>query len=122
VVEDDPLLLDLYPMYLSHFPNFSVVAKMRNGKELVEYLTRIQEAENSGNNLSWPDLIVTDYRMPEMDGLEATKLARLIKPTLKIVLVSAYDLPKEDSGYFDATLRKPFSAEDFAQTIQGLLQ
>jgi CheY-like chemotaxis protein len=135
VVEDDPLLLDLYPMHLMRFPDFSVVARLKNGKELVDYLAKIQngegqaepgaevqQGEGRGGAAAWPDLIITDYRMPVMDGLEAAKLARIIRPSLKIILASAYDLPKEDLGYFDAVLRKPFASSDLAAVIESVTQ
>ena len=38
-----------------------------------------------------PDILVTDVRMPFMDGLELSKRAKLLMPWLKIIILSGHD-------------------------------
>ena len=38
-----------------------------------------------------PDLLITDIRMPYMDGLELSKKARELNPNMVILIISAYD-------------------------------
>lgn len=38
-----------------------------------------------------PDILITDIKMPKMDGLELSKRAREILPDIKILIVSGYD-------------------------------
>jgi two-component system response regulator YesN len=38
-----------------------------------------------------PDLLITDIRMPYMDGLELSKKARELNPNIVILIISAYD-------------------------------
>ena len=38
-----------------------------------------------------PDLVITDIRMPFMDGLELSRLIRQELPEVKIIILSGYD-------------------------------
>src|SRR5690242_4949635 len=55
-----------------------VVSVAENGKELVEHCRTLK-----------PDLVITDIKMPEMDGIEASQLVCEERP-LPVILVSAY--------------------------------
>jgi two-component system, response regulator PdtaR len=58
---------------------FVVVGQAESGKRAVELA--------SGSD---PDVIVMDYRMPEMDGLAAAQSILAARPTQPIILYSAY--------------------------------
>ncbi|MBS2040336.1 response regulator [bacterium] len=72
------------------------------------------------------DLLVTDVRMPGVDGLEALKQVRNHLPNLDSLVVSGYTTEAETlralqlnvGGY----LKKPFSLTDLLQTVRQLLQ
>ncbi len=85
-----------------------------NGKEA---LAIIREAP--------PDLLLTDIRMPEMDGLELLAHAREIKPELVVIFMSAY-------GTIDNVMRllqmgvtgflmKPFTGTELERAVQQAL-
>jgi CheY-like chemotaxis protein len=80
----------------------------------VDYISNLHVDQNE------PDIVVIDHRMPVMDGLEAAKILRKLKPSLKIILASAYGLSPEENGYFDAILRKPFSSKGLMDAISAL--
>lgn len=61
-------------------PNFEIVAEGRSGREAVALTERFM-----------PDLILMDINMPEMDGLEATKIIKDKYPYVKIVIVTVSD-------------------------------
>ena len=58
---------------------FEVVGEAASGAEAIE-----QAAQSS------PDVIVMDFKMPEMDGLVAAKQIKEARPNQGIVLYSAY--------------------------------
>lgn len=71
------------------------------------------------------DLILTDIRMPEMDGLTLLDKIKKVDPTLKAVVVSAYDELKNirtamNRGAFDF-LTKPIDFNDLEITINKTL-
>ncbi|AIQ43213.1 response regulator [Paenibacillus sp. FSL R5-0912] len=71
-----------------------------------------------------PDLLVTDIRMPNMDGMELIRQALLIKPDLRIVIISAYaefELAREAirHGAQDYLL-KPLDEDVLLTLVQGI--
>ena len=72
-----------------------------------------------------PHIVFVDIVMPEMDGIETTKLLREKIPNIKIVVCSAHNnLPFQkkalESGA-DMFLPKPFDANKIAAIIKQLL-
>lgn len=71
------------------------------------------------------DILITDIRMPLMDGLTLSKIAIERNPSIKIVIISGYgDFAYAQSaislGVYEYLL-KPIQPEDFIQLIQRLL-
>jgi len=56
------------------------VGEAENGVELLKLLETVQ-----------PDVILLDMKMPEMDGMEATKAIKAQYPEVKIVVLTMYD-------------------------------
>ena len=66
------------------------------------------------------DLILMDIKMPIMDGYEAAKIIKELKPDLPIVAQSAYGLEQERARYedvFDDYLTKPIDEDDLKQMV-----
>jgi CheY-like chemotaxis protein len=67
------------------------------------------------------DVILMDYRMPEMDGIEAAKIIQRYRKDVKIVIFSAYDFVKEKASEIGIPfLVKPFSMEQLAECLNKL--
>jgi len=58
----------------------NIVADVSNGKELVD-LVKIVSV----------DIVLTDIKMPVMDGLEATKIIKNLYPDIKVVILTLHD-------------------------------
>lgn len=88
-----------------------VVGAAKNGREALELVRELD-----------PDIILTDVRMPIMDGLEFAKRAKQLSQRVKIVFLSGHDefqyikaaLSVEASGY----LLKPLDLEELAQLME----
>lgn len=69
------------------------------------------------------DLIVLDYRMPEMMGDEVAEVVRSRYPQIPILMESAYtDLPAEVLRNVDAYLVKGDSTEKLLSRAESLLK
>ena len=69
------------------------------------------------------DLAIVDYRLRNMDGISLAKNLRLVQPSLRVILMTAYDSPivKEEAigqGFY--YLVKPFSTHALLQLIEEL--
>jgi FixJ family two-component response regulator len=69
--------------------------------------------------------VITDVRMPGMDGIELQRRIRLQRPSLPVILMSAHHNADIRQAAFDegaaAFLYKPFDDTDLLKTIQSAL-
>jgi two-component system, chemotaxis family, chemotaxis protein CheY len=68
------------------------------------------------------DAVLTDYRMPKMDGLELLDLAQAMWPHTPVILVSSDAFLTEQSGSSlllpaYAVLQKPFDSSDLLHAV-----
>lgn len=89
---------------------FEVVDRAENGREALEMAERWR-----------PDVLVTDIRMPFMDGLELAERVRQMLPGTKIIILTGYD----EFEYARKSIRlgieefvlKPFSSQELLQAL-----
>lgn len=68
------------------------------------------------------DLLITDYAMPGMTGVQLARLARNLRPDLPVLLATGYaELPSGSEAEF-ARLNKPYSQEQLAAEIARALE
>jgi signal transduction histidine kinase/CheY-like chemotaxis protein len=68
-----------------------------------------------------PDLLVTDYLMPGMNGVELVNQVRALRPEMKTLLITGYSNIAEGPGASLPRLAKPFRQADLAQHVADLL-
>jgi CheY-like chemotaxis protein len=71
-----------------------------------------------------PDMVLVDFSMPGMNGVEVTNKARELVPNLPAIIISAYaDAGSlfEIIGPRTSVLRKPFSAKDLRKAVDRML-
>ncbi|CAN5585487.1 ATP-binding protein [soil metagenome] len=71
-----------------------------------------------------PDLLIVDYAMPGMNGVEVVQMARERAPTLPIILATGYaDMEAVDKVIgLGGLLRKPFRIDDLQTAVRDALQ
>jgi CheY-like chemotaxis protein len=67
------------------------------------------------------DLVITDLRMPIMDGWQLGRRLREHRPSLPVLYVSGYDL-EQSAPTPSSFLRKPFDPEELLRRVQFLLR
>lgn len=113
VVEDNPDVIRLVHMSLRQ--HFRILAA-EDGVKGLELAKRLR-----------PDLVITDYMMPEMDGMELTRCLRQ-DPSLKaapiIMLTARGDVDDRVAGMESGAnlyLTKPFHPKELLQAVRTLL-
>ena len=108
VADDEVEMRDFFEKVLPRFGH-QVVAVAENGNELVEHCRRLE-----------PDLIITDIKMPELDGIEASSQICQQRP-VPVILVSAYHDPaliaRAEADHVLAYLVKPIGLADLQPAI-----
>lgn len=88
LVDDHALFREGLAALLSSREGWQVVGEAADGREAVITARETQ-----------PDLILMDIKMPEMDGLEATRLIKAEMPDIKVVMLT---VSEEDEDLFAA--------------------
>jgi len=69
-----------------------------------------------------PDLILMDIRMPEMDGLDATRIIKEVDHNTPIIALSAYafdeNIRQAKAAGCDDFMAKPFRVEDLIEIVR----
>lgn len=103
VVDDDDTLLKFFKIHLNKF--FSRVLVVHSANDAMDAL---KEKEI--------DLVISDIRMPKVDGLQLMKKIKNHDPTIPVFLISGAlldDSQKETVGEkADGYLKKPFTIEE----------
>ena len=63
------------------------------------------------------DVLITDYELPDMNGIELARRARQGRPDLKIVVATGYGHMEQARELGAATLPKPFSPADLKRIL-----
>jgi YesN/AraC family two-component response regulator len=68
------------------------------------------------------DFLITDIKMPKLDGYDLIRIAKELKPNLSVVLISAFDFKEYDLRYPEFSdipkLNKPFPIEGLVAITQ----
>ncbi len=65
------------------------------------------------------DLLIVDYAMPGMNGIETIRQARLRRPDLRSLLITGHAGVPSNAGV--PLLRKPFAPDELAQRVAEIL-
>jgi CheY-like chemotaxis protein/nitrogen-specific signal transduction histidine kinase len=69
-----------------------------------------------------PDLVLMDIRMPEMNGLDATRIIKEVNHDIPVVALSAYafdeNIREAKAAGCDDFMAKPFRVEDLLDTVE----
>ncbi|HZY94982.1 MAG TPA: response regulator [Candidatus Bathyarchaeia archaeon] len=112
IVDDDEDLCSLFSTLVKSL-GYHANCVAHDGDEIVQAV--LEEGIEA-------DLILMDYRMPTMNGVQAAEKILHVRPEIKIIIATADDSVRRDAiaaGLF--FIQKPFSGSTLARTIEEAL-
>lgn len=111
VVDDEPVLCSVLQRMLSKLGYHVITAN--NGMEALQIFSHMKI-----------DLVITDLRMPKMDGWELMQRIKKISGTVPVVLItgyhSMYSRDMAEDSMADGYISKPFSFVQIKQIVEAL--
>jgi two-component system, NarL family, nitrate/nitrite response regulator NarL len=80
IVDDHHIILDGLKSLLEADPDFQIIGVLRSAEEVLEFLKKDQ-----------PDILLTDYSLPGMSGLELFRKIKPLYPKMKVAVLSMHD-------------------------------
>ena len=91
LVEDNQVFREALELLLGMRAEIEVVASVGDGGEVVAAVERHQ-----------PQVVLMDYRLPGMDGVQATAAVRALHPEVAVVCLTASANAREMEALYDA--------------------
>ena len=91
LADDEPLIRAGLATILQASGSITIVGEVSTGKQAVTEAQRLQ-----------PDVICMDIRMPDGDGLAATRLIQQLDPTPAVIVITTFDLDEYVFGALEA--------------------
>ncbi|MDP4290263.1 MAG: ATP-binding protein [Bacteroidota bacterium] len=102
-----------------------LVAVLKSTKVNIHWITDGNAAVDFCQNYSDVDMIFMDINLPGIDGYEATRLIKAVKPDLPIIALTAYAMSGEKERSLEAGcdeyLSKPVSPRDLLNVVNRFL-
>jgi DNA-binding response OmpR family regulator len=115
VVDDEKELSDLYGIFLE-----------RCGFNSVSFTDPLSAIDHFSQNQDKYSVVITDWKMPNLDGIQFAKKIREYNDTVKILLITAYCIDEEfkKEVYREArisdVIEKPFKFKELGPRITEL--
>jgi DNA-binding NarL/FixJ family response regulator len=90
IVDDHPMTRSGLAYLINHQPDMATCCEAQNAAEALEGVLRMK-----------PDLVLTDFSLPDKNGLELIRDIRALRPDLPILVISMH----EESLYAERVLR-----------------
>jgi two-component system nitrate/nitrite response regulator NarL len=91
IAEDHQMLIDGVTAFFEYDEDINIIGTVNNGKDLVKLVS-----------LKQPKLVITDIRMPMMDGIQATKEIKKSFPHIHVLAMTMFDQPEAIKQMLDA--------------------
>jgi DNA-binding NarL/FixJ family response regulator len=91
LVEDNDVFRESLELLLGTVPDLRVVAAVPDGRSALEVCRRER-----------PDVVLMDYRLPELDGVETTAAIGEACPTAAVVVLTATAASEEIDALYEA--------------------
>lgn len=108
VIDDEPLICAIMESYLK---KIAQVQKVPSAQQALDLIPTFR-----------PDVIISDYHMPQMTGLELVVNLRNQNNLTPVILISGSHIESNELAQFTDFLKKPVHQKDLINKIQAMLK
>jgi two-component system nitrate/nitrite response regulator NarL len=91
MAEDHQMLIDGVKSFFEYDEHINIIGAVNNGEDLVKLVA-----------LKQPKMVITDIRMPRMDGIQATRKIKNQFPHINVLAMTMFDQPNAIKQMLDA--------------------
>jgi CheY-like chemotaxis protein len=114
LVDDEPDIVNVFGKVLQ-----------RDGYQVSGFTDPLKALDFFAANSKKCSLIITDLRMPDMNGIEFASQVRKHSPAVKLILISAFEMDAYNDRItslgFSGIIRKPLLPMNLKMTVQKVL-
>ena len=99
------------------------------GVSIVSFTESVRALKHFKKNKKDYRLVIADWRMPSLDGLELLKKVKKLNPNVRTILISAYEVENEPvfqryvkGGIIDKFIQKPMTMNYLCNVVNNQLQ
>jgi DNA-binding NarL/FixJ family response regulator len=113
IVEDEGLMREFFERWVRDLPRFEFAGAARSGEHALQQIDALR-----------PDVLLVDFQLPGMDGLEFVQAARQVRPQLRALLVTTLVDPLtitrvQESGV-EGYMEKNVTTENLAKALEAV--
>ncbi|HET7375629.1 MAG TPA: response regulator transcription factor [Anaerolineae bacterium] len=115
LADDQDIIRTGLTIILNHQPDLEVVGQAADGLQAIDLARQLQ-----------PDVILMDIKMPNLNGIQATRQIVTAQPHIQIIILTTYDT---DDWVFDGIragaigyLLKDTPSQDLAAAVRGAMR
>lgn len=113
IIEDESLIRELVRTFIESLPGMDIVGEAEDGIKAMHEIEQLK-----------PELILTDIRLPEFNGMEVLYLLKRRHPDMKIIVftgsVTADKVRLAYEGGADGFIEKGAGLDDFEEAIKAV--
>src|SRR6185436_8369224 len=79
LADDHEIFRDGFKAMLKKQTDIKLIGEAADGKELIEIVERLK-----------PDIVITDIKMPKLDGIQATRIIKKKMPNIQVIALSMF--------------------------------
>jgi two-component system response regulator DegU len=116
IADDDPLTRDMLKQAISQHPDLQVVGEAQDGQLALDLCRRLR-----------PDVLLVEARMPQMDGIEATRSITREYPGVGVLVLTELENPDYllealKAGAAGYILKRCSSPQQIAEAVREVMR
>jgi len=117
LVDDEKHLIKVFEVFL-HSEGYYNIQTFTDSRKAIKHFVDLKNRHYYG-------LVITDIRMPEINGIQLYQILKIINPNVKVIFLTALDAAKELASLHNIgiqdIIKKPIERDVFIETVNDVV-